>query len=167
MRGRKGQFYLLMVLLLVVFLFGVVSPESELAEPSGSFRALYSSFEAESPSVINSGIYDGNMSSRFLNFSGSYLDYSSTRDPGFGFAYALLGSGSLLVENRLPEAINATTPEVSVSVPSGSHVFINRSKNLTFYIGGTAYGFVFSREPELKAVFRKSEKKEVLVHVRY
>lgn len=167
MRGRKGQFYLLMVLLLVVFLFGIVSPESEISEPSGSFRALYQNFLLESPKVVNSGIYDGNMSSRFLNFSDSYLDYASTKDPGFGFAYALLVSEGLLVENRLAEALNVTTPAVSVSVAEGSHTFINRTSNLTFYIGGTAYDFAFSSEPELKAVFKKAEKREVLVHVQY
>lgn len=164
-KSRKGQFYILIMLILLVYLFAIRQPATPLSQPTDSFQELYQNFMTESPKVINSGIYDGNMTQRFKNFSAAYTAYAKTKSPDFTMAYALLDQGQVLVSNSLNEPLNVTTTNTSVLVSSGTDTTINKTSNMTFYIGGIAYRFAFTRDTELKAVFRKKSRNEVVIHV--
>ncbi len=163
--NKKGQFYMLIAILLILHLMLVVMPSSAIISPTSSFRQLYENFMAESPQVINSGIYEDNLTERFRNFTAAYTDYARTKSPDFNMAYALLENEKVLVSNSMGYPINITTPSESFNLSSGTDIVINRTSNLTFYIKGNPYNFAFTKDTELKAVFMKSDKNEVIIHV--
>ena len=163
--NRKAQYYLLVSLLLIVFLFAAIASNSITPKPSSNFRQLYESFMTESPKVINSGIYDRNLTERFHNFSSSFILYSKSKSPNFGYTYALLDQNQLEIANHLAEQINATTDYASFIINPGSRIVSNRTQNLTIKLGSTLYMFSFTKQTEIKAIFKQSSRNEVLIHV--
>ncbi len=164
-KSRKAQFYIVIAIILIVYLFAIGKTTAQIKKPETAFRQLYQNYLAESAKVINSGVYEGNLTERFRNFSDAYTTYARTKSPDFKMAYALLDQGEVLVMNSLNEPLNVTTPSATFILGSGTGRTIAKPQNLTFYISSTAYDFVFTRDTELKAIFKKADKNEVIVHV--
>ncbi len=165
MKSKKGQFYILIAITLLVYVFAISPPTAQLPEAPDTFKELYQNFMAESEIVINSGIYDSNTTTRMKNYSGTYMEYARTKDIDFKLAYALRDKDEILVVNHLSEPLNITTPSESASIESNNHRTLGFSQNITFNTGGRAYSFVFSKDPDLKVFFRKKEAAETLIHV--
>ncbi len=165
MKSKKGQFYVLISIILIVYLFLAITPQENINEPDSSFRQLYENYMDESSNVINSGIYDGNLSSRFSNFSAAYREYAKTKSPSFKMAYALKEYGTTIIGNSMSEQISVHAETERFNISSGTERAINSTTNLTLYIKNKAYSFTFTRDIELKAIFMKSERNEVIIHV--
>jgi len=165
LKSRKAQFYIVIAIMLIVYLFAIGKQTAQIKKPETSFRQLYQNFMAESPKVINSGVYEGNLTERFRNFSDAYITYARTKSPDFRMAYALLDQDEVLIMNSLNEPLNVTTPATTFILGSGTSRTITKPQNLTFYVNNEAYNFAFTRDTELKALFKKADKNEVIIHV--
>ena len=86
LKSRKAQFYIVIAIILIVYLFAIGKPTAQIKKPETAFRQLYQNFMAESPKAINSGIYEGNLTERFKNFSDAYISYARTKSPDFRMA---------------------------------------------------------------------------------
>ncbi len=163
--NRKGQYYMLLALLLIVYLVASRISEAKTPTPPNSFRQLYENYMTESVKVMNSGIYDGNLTARFSNFTTAFLEYSRSRSPEFTLVYLLADRELVTVDNRLKETVNVSTSTQSFLVVPGNSTTVSNPQNLTIYLAGAPYQFSFNETTELKVIFKKQEKKEVLVHV--
>ncbi|MBI2133754.1 hypothetical protein HYU11_03675 [Candidatus Woesearchaeota archaeon] len=165
MRSKKGQFYIIISLLLVVYLMMITMPENKVNEPQHSFRQLYENYMEESSQVINSGIYDGDLNGRFRNFTAAFIGYARTKNPEFRLSYALAHEDTLLLGNNIGETISVNAGNQKFNLSSGDYAVVNSTENITLTIKNRDYPFAFKKETDLKAVFIKSDSKEVIIHV--
>ena len=163
--SKKGQFYILISIILIVFLLSVSAPKPHVVEPSTAFKQLYTNYMSESAAVLNSGLYEENLSTRFKNYSDYFNRYAKTKDPQFTMLFALKNQEETLVVNNLNEQINITTTSATFIIPSNGFMTINSSPNATIIDEGRRYNFAFTRDLELKALFKRVGTGERVIHV--
>ncbi len=157
--SKKGQFYILIALLLITYAFGLSRQDVPIRKPQDNFKLLHGGFMTEGAAVINSAIYEeANVSSRFSGFTDNYLAYARSSEPGFRLLF-LLKQGSLLtVGNRLNGSVNITVSNASYIVPSSSDVIVTAGTT-SVALFGLSYTFYFSSADfELKGYFQTSDK---------
>lgn len=163
--NKKAQYYLLIAILLIVYLLASRLTTVKSPTQAAGFRQLYQNYMVEASKVINTGIHDGNITVRFRNFTDNYLQYSRTKSPNFRLAYALSTDELVLIENRLGENLNITTPSSSFILVNNNWTQVSSPQNMTFYLGGTGYKFAFNDKVQLKVLFKKTEARETLVRI--
>ena len=157
--SRKGQFYILISLLLISYAFALARQDTPVRKPRDSFQLLHEGFMREGAAVINGAVYQGgNVTSVFANFSNSYAAFARSSEPRFTFAWLLKEQGSLTIGNRFGSDLNATvgglgyvvSPDTELTVPVATTVLRTT---------GIDYTYVFSSEDiQLKALFRISDR---------
>lgn len=157
--SKKGQFYILIALLLISYAFALSRQDVPQRRPKDTFEVLHEGYIAEGSVVVNSAVYDeANVSDRFASFTNSYLSFARSGEPSFRLAYLLKHRDGLTVGNRLDAVLNVSAPSQSFAISPGSEQTIPVSR-VTVRMDGIGYDFDFSgQEIELKAVFRASDR---------
>lgn len=157
--SKKGQFYILIALLLISYAFILAREDVPVRKPKDNFQLLHEGFLAEGAVVVNNAVYgEENVSARFLEFSRDYVVFARSAEPGFRMVYLLKAGDSLLAGNGLDSQLNVTVSNVSYVIPSSSDRVFGAG-DAAFSIGGISYSFAFSQEPfELKGFFRTSDR---------
>ena len=167
LQNKKGQFYILIALLLISYAFQLSRQDVPIRKPSDTFRLLYEGYLAEGARVINNAVYEeANVTARFSSFTNDYAAFAKSSEPSFGLAYLLEYKDSLTVGNRLGANLNVTAGGTGFLVSHGSERAVS-ARNATLLISGTNYDFGFSSgDVQLKAVFRASDKLSTRIFVK-
>ncbi len=159
LRSKKGQFYILIALLLISYAFLLARQDVPIRKPDDNFRLLHDGYVSEGAVTINNAVYDGaNVTARFSKFTDDYLAFAKSTEPGFRMVYLLKGGNRLAIGNRLDGDAAVTVGSSTYTVPSNSEVIVAvGDANLS--VSGLFYRFKFSSEAfQLKAIFRTSDK---------
>ena len=155
---KKGQFYILIALLLISYAFTLTRQDVPVRKPKETFQLLHEGYISEGAAVINNAVYEeANVTARFAGFTGDYMAFAKSADPGFRLVYLLRYRDQLVVGNMLDSGINATLGSTDYVIGSNSGQAVTAS-NATIRVAGVSYGFAFSQEGEiqLKALFREA-----------
>jgi hypothetical protein len=165
--SKKGQFYIFASVVLLTYAFFIMRAPVLGTPETSAFESLYENFLSESPVVINNAIYkSANLSETYGEFVDSFLSFSKTKDPNFRLVYLLAEHDSLVIGNRLDMEINATIGSTSYALPPNSQITIQKPDDVAIAIGRKAYQFSFgSEDTQVKAIFRRADKKETRVSV--
>ncbi|MBI3037278.1 hypothetical protein HYY73_06050 [Candidatus Woesearchaeota archaeon] len=167
--NKKGQFYILIALLLISYAFGLARHDVPIRKSKDTFQLLHEGYVTEGSAIINNAAYDGaNVTERFSAFTNDYLAFARSAEPGFRLVYLLKYKGVLAVGNRLDDGLNVSVGSSSYLVGSGSSSEMSvPASAASFKISGISYDFSFSDEEiQLKAVFRTSDKLTTSVFVK-
>lgn len=157
--SKKGQFYVLIALILISYAFLLAREDVPLRKPNDNFRLLHEGYMAEGVMVINSAVYEeANVSARLSAFTDDYVAFARSTEPGFRMVYLLNDGSRLAVGNRLDDSVNVTVASTSYSIPSNSGRTVPLG-DASLAVSGLAYSFRFSSDViQLKAIFRASDK---------
>lgn len=105
---KRGQVYILGVLILAVVLYGLAVTVNEVRQESieGDFEKLSENYENEATKFINS-IFNsgGDMGQAFSNFTLLFTAYSKSQNPTFELIYALDYNNTIQVGNYMSNPI--------------------------------------------------------------
>ena len=166
LKDKKGQFYILIALLLISYAFQLARQDVPIRKPSDAFQLLYEGYLAEGARVINNAVYEeANVTALFSSFTTDYVAFAKSSDSGFGLAYLLKYKDTLSIGNRLAAGLNATAGGTGFIVPQNSEMAVSAT-NATLTVSGISYNFGFSgSDIQLKALFRSSDKLSIRVYV--
>ena len=171
LQSKKGQFYILIALLLISYAFQLTRQDVPVRKPKDTFQLLHEVYIDEGAIVINNAVYeDANLPARLANFTGNYLAFARSADPGFRLAYLLRYKDMIVVGNRLGTELNATVGSSSYLLAPNEDRIVQQVQpgnvKASLRVAGINYGFSFSAdELQLKAIFRTSEKLATKVFV--
>ena len=159
-RSRKGQFYILIALLLISYAFVLAKQDVPIRKAKDNFQLIHEGYLAEGPVVINSAVYEGaNVSAMLSAFTDDYVAFARSAEPGFRMVYLLKDGGRLAIGNRLDSQLNVTVSNVSYTVNSNSDLMVETG-GASFAVDGVTYAFSFSSEAsQLKGMFRTSDRR--------
>lgn len=163
---KKGQFYILIALLLISYAFQLARQDVPIRKQKDAFQVLYEGYIDEGAKVINNAVYeDANVTARFRSFTGDYAAFAKSSEPSFGLAYLLKEKDALTIGNRLAASLNVTLGGTSFLVSPNSERSVSAG-NATLLVSGVSYEFGFSDDDiQLKALFRASDKLTTRVFV--
>ncbi|MBI2141105.1 hypothetical protein HYU16_01640 [Candidatus Woesearchaeota archaeon] len=167
LQGKKGQFYILIALLLIAYAYTLIRQEVPVRKPKDTFQLLHEGYMSEGMAAINSAVYEeANVTARFAGFTGDYMAFAKSAAPNFRLVYLLRHKDQLVVGNRLDSSLNITLGNADYSIGPGSEQTAAVS-NATIRIAGNSYSFVFLQEGEiqLKALFREASRLTTRVFV--
>ena len=166
-QNKKGQFYILIALLLISYAFQLARQDVPIRKPSDAFKLLYDGYLAEGARVVNDAVYEeANVTARFSSFTTDYVAFAKSSDSGFGLAYLLKYKDTLAIGNRLAADLNVTAGGTSFIVPQNSERVVSAT-SATLTVSGTSYNFGFSgSDIQLKALFRSFDKLSIRVYMR-
>ena len=159
LQGKKGQFYILIALLLIAYAFTLTRQEVPVRKPKDAFQLLHEGYISEGKAVINNAVYEeANVTARFASFTDDYLAFAKSADPAFRLVYLLRYKDQLVVGNRLDSNINVTIGSADYVVGSGTEQ-TTAASNATITVAGINYNFRFSQDDiQLKALFREASR---------
>ena len=169
--NKKGQFYILIALLLISYAFQLTRQEVPVRKPKDTFQLLHEGYINEGAIVINNAVYESaNVPARLANFTSTYLTFARSADPGFRLAYLFRYKDMIVVGNRLGAELNATVGSSSYLLALNEDRIVQPVQpgnvKASLRVAGINYGFSFSAdEIQLKAIFRTSEKLATKVFV--
>lgn len=166
LHSKKGQFYILIALLLISYAFQLARQDVPVRKQSDAFQLLYEGYLAEGAKVVNNAVYEeANVTARFKSFTADYAAFAKSSEPGFGLAYLLRYNDALTIGNRLAASLNVTAGGTSFLVPQNSESTVSAA-NATLLVSGISYDFGFSgSDIQLKVLFRASDKLSTRVFV--
>ena len=169
LQSKKGQFYILIALLLISYAFQLARQDVPVRKPKDIFQVLYEGYVNEGAIVINNAVYeDANVPARLGNFTTNYLAFARSAEPGFRLVYLFKQGGQLAIGNRLGADINATVGNSSYMLVQNEDriVRLGNANSASLKIAGVNYAFGFSTdELQFKALFRTSDKLSTRVFV--
>lgn len=165
--SKKGQFYILIALLLISYAFGLSRHDVPIRRSRDTFQLLHEGYVTEGSAIINNAVYDGaNVTARFSAFTNDYMAFARSAEPGFRLVYLLKYKNQLTVGNRLDAGLNVSVGSSSYLVGSSSEMTVPVAA-ASFKLSGIPYDFAFSDEEiQLDAVFRTSDKLTIRVFVK-
>ena len=165
--SKKGQFYILIALLLISYAFGLARQDVPIRKSKDTFQLLHEGYVTEGSAIINNAVYEGaNVTARFSAVTNDYMAFARSAEPGFRLVYLLKHKGQLTVGNRLDDGLNVSVGSTSYLVGSNSGMAVPAAA-ASFKLAGISYDFSFSDEEiQLKAVFRTSDKLTIRVFVK-
>jgi hypothetical protein len=107
--NKKGQFYIIISLVLSLVLFGLIYKTNYIEEAvlSESFNGVSQNYISEGTKLVNDALEerDDNIKSQIEGFTTIYLEYAKQRDPNLGLLYVYSEEGMVNVVNSLPNSI--------------------------------------------------------------
>ena len=161
-KGKQGQFYIFIAILLIVSAFAITRPAPLLQEKRDAFKELYQNFITESAVAVNSALYDdSNVSERYQTFADEYADYAKTKSPKFGFMYILRDGNVMVVGNKLGLSVNLSFTKSTVNVDSDA-LHTTTPQNLSIIVDDTQYDFdIVSDQYQAQTLFRQKKGDEI------
>ncbi len=111
MTGKRGQFYLIAAIIIVLVLYSLATRFNTFQELPRftDFNELSGNYINEVAKIVNHGIYKNiaNIQGSLITpFTQNFLEYARTRDPNIGLVYVYgqgdATSGVTIIENHLP-----------------------------------------------------------------
>ncbi len=140
--NKRGQFYIIIVLLLSLAIFGLVAIPNRLeeAEILGDFNSLSQNYLTESPKITNYVLYnEGDVSNTLTNFTEDFIDYAKNINPTIGLIYVYHDQREkkIYVKNFLNESIKVLIPGQSPKDLFGSEQ--DTINDVSLLIGGKKF----------------------------
>ena len=168
-QSKKGQFYILIALLLITYAFQLARQDVPVRKQKDTFQVLYEGYINEGAIAINNAVYEeANVPARLGNFTTSYLAFARSAEPGFRLVYMLKQDGQLAIGNRLGAGLNATVGNSSYLLAQNEDriVPMGNANTASLKVAGISYAFGFSsNDMQFKALFRTSDKLSTKVFV--
>ncbi len=104
--NKRGQFYLVIALILSLTIYGVTYRVNTIEEPKvwEDFNEVSENYITQTAVVINGALKNQeNVSKNLQNFSASYLGYAQRRNPNLGLLYVYSDGSNVAVKNYLDE----------------------------------------------------------------
>lgn len=132
--NKKGQFYIIIVLVICMALYGVTRDENTIKEATlfEDFSQLSANYVEEAPKIINYAVYDHkDVNDTLENFTKEFLSYAKKKDPNMGLLY-VYGDGTpqIKINNYMDEEV-ATPGEKTI--PGFNQEIV---QSITVNIGG-------------------------------
>jgi len=105
--NKRGQFYLVIALVLSLTIYGVTYRVNSIAEPKlwEDFNHVSTNYITESVIVANGALgRKGNVTEELRNFSYTFLEYAQKRNPELGLLYVYSDGDEISVRNYLDGA---------------------------------------------------------------
>lgn len=102
--NKRGQFYLVIALILSLTIYGVTYRVNSIAEPKlwEDFNHVSENYITESVIVANGALSrKGNVTDELRNFSAKFLQYAQKRNPNLGLLYVYSDGDDISVRNYL------------------------------------------------------------------
>jgi len=134
--NKRGQFYLITVLIISIALFTLISTTNTITEPIlfEDFSTLTNNYMTESKYVINSALfYKLNISERLDKYTREFITESKKKNPNIGLIYIYSNGSKAEVRNFLSSSI---TNYQGVSTLGAYEAVL---QNVEVYIGGTKF----------------------------
>lgn len=103
---KKGQVYILSVLIIGFLLFTIITPANFIHQRviDDDFEELSKNYQLESSKLLNEllnkeGTDEAVIDNTFLNFTVSFTSYSKTKNPNFGLIYAFPYNEKVFIGN--------------------------------------------------------------------
>ncbi len=113
---KKGQIYILAVVIIAFLMYTLVTPVNFLHQRviDDDFEELSQNYQIESAKLLNTLLNKQNVSlglvnNTFLNFTVSFTSYSKTKNPNFGLIYAFPFRNWLFIGNYADVDVNVTS----------------------------------------------------------
>ena len=99
-RSKKGQFYILMALIVVIEMFALAYPLQKLKGPGKDPNYLAENYMTEAKFVVDSAIINTNVADMQLdNFTAGFMAYAQAKDPSFTLVYVLAIPNNIAIRN--------------------------------------------------------------------
>jgi len=124
--NKRGQFYILIVIILCIAIFAIVSKSNTIQEGivREDFTKLAENYAVESPKVVNYAIYKNEPVLSKLNiFTTKFIEYARKVNPTVGLLYVYSNSSDAYITNFLNES---TTSGGEIPIPGYSQIEIER-----------------------------------------
>lgn len=164
--NKRGQFYIIGALLLIVYIF-IIVPKPTITGPQiTAFERLHENYMTDVPVTVNRAVLSaGNSTGSVADYSASYWEYGRTVDPGFGFIAAYKDDTDLWVGNYLDRSVEVTLSGVNQTLEREETLSVTAPSTLQIHIAEISYTFTYEEDKELKVIFRKQAGDEIAVHV--
>jgi hypothetical protein len=107
--NKRGQFYIIIALIISLALFGITYKVNEITEPVlfTDFNDVSENYVSEATKVVNDALEmeEEDVDGRIEEFTDSFLDYAKQRNPNLGLLYIYSNGGDITIENHLDESI--------------------------------------------------------------
>ena len=160
--SKKGQFYILIALLLISYAFALSRQDAPVRKPKDTFQLLHEGYINEGAVAVNNAVYDdADVPARFANFTRAYMAFARSAEPGYRLAYLLKYKNQLVIGNLLGAELNATLGNSSYLLSQNEERIVQPGnfRDASLMVSGIIYGFSFSADDiQLKALFKTSDK---------
>ncbi len=107
MIGKRGQFYLVAAIIIILILYSLSTKVNVIREQPRftDFNRIADNYLTEVTKIINYGIYSriaDIQASLIAPFTANFIAYARTRDPNIGLVYVYGDNSKTVIENHLP-----------------------------------------------------------------
>jgi hypothetical protein len=158
---RKGQYYLVVVVLLCIAIFSFLSVTTGKARPeSDSFADLWQNCHRESVFAVNQAVKNNKeLFAEANKFGYDFKNYSKTIDTHFGFIYLVTDTGgSTRIMSLLESDITAMvfTNSSSANITKGQYL-TEDTEYVNLTINNIQYNFDTIQRPNIQFLFFESK----------
>lgn len=150
---KKGQFYLIIAVLLISFTFGAVFSTKSSAKTEDYFKETWKNYIKEAPFAANSG--------EFEDFTQKFVEFARTRDRNFKLISVYSTVSGIQVYNAYGKTININNV---LSIPDSSAGALNRTGKVGIITDEDVY-YLDTPAGSIKAVFMTESKTAKRVYV--
>ncbi|MFH1839731.1 MAG: hypothetical protein ABH849_01115 [Nanoarchaeota archaeon] len=135
--NKRGQFYLIIVLVLAFLIYGVTGKTNSIEKPIlfQDFSDLSENYVTESKNIVNDALYSNslNVATDLDSFTQEFLVYAKQKNPSVGIVYVYKEGIDVRVANYLGVPIGTTYDE---NLPAANQEVVER---VVFDIGGKEF----------------------------
>lgn len=163
---KKGQFYILMAVMLCAVIFAVAYPLARLSKPKLETSKLTENFMTEAKYVVDSSVMNGDdVDIQMQDFAIGFLEFAREKEPDTNLVYLLSVPDLVVLHNYGAGKYELYTDDGDISTdrvfwgilaPEGpdSHKIIKRDKIVILTRKGAEYEFVLPLEDyKVQALF--------------
>lgn len=134
--NRRGQFYLIIVLVLAFLIYGVTGKTNSIEKPIlfQDFSDLSENYVTESKNIVNDALYSNspNIEVEVEAFTREFLVYAKQKNPSMGIVYVYKNETGINVVNYLDQPIGTPTE----FIPTANQEVLER---VIFDVGGKEF----------------------------
>jgi hypothetical protein len=151
--GKKGQFYLIIAVLLISLTFGAVFSTKSSAKTEDYFKETWKNYIKEAPFAANSG--------KFEDFTQKFVEFARTSDKNFKLISVYSAGSEIQVYNAYGKTININN---ELSIPDSSAGTLGRTDKIGIITDSDVY-YLDTPAGSIKAVFMTESKTAKRVYV--
>lgn len=165
MPNKKGQFYILIAIILIAFAIGIASSQSRTIKSKSVLSDLKNEFNQESPKVINTAILEQNattnVTGRYDVFVKDFVAYAKSKNAMLDIIYMLSYDNTISVGNYYGEQITASQNGATTIVQSNQAATLSRTSSINITAGNYTYDFEIEPGANTHGLMRKGT--EILI----
>ena len=147
---KKAQFYFFAALILIGFVFAIVSNKSNISKRNTrKYENYLENYEEEANIVINNAVYENkNISYELRNYTEYFISYTDSKSLDIGLAYLYSDDGYIYIVNYLNQPFLITPSDITLQKNHETRVNFNETIILKYQ--NESYNFYFSRSDEIE-----------------